>query len=71
MTRGRRVAIGAMLGSALALILVSAFVAALNTTAATADELIPRDGLIVLLIFAGLAGAAVGAALADFGNTRQ
>ena len=58
-------------GAIVALILVSALAAAYNTTATTPGEVLSRDGLILLLGLATLAGALVGAAFADYDGERR
>ena len=53
------------MGAVAGLVVVSAFVAAYNTTATTPEGFIGRDGLMLLLIIGGLGGSALGAVLSD------
>ena len=71
MPPSRRVLFGAIAGAIVALILVSALAAAYNMTATMPGDVVSRDGLILLLGLATLAGALVGAAFADYDGERR
>jgi hypothetical protein len=56
---------GALVGAVLGLLLASGLVTTLNTTAATSDDLVGRGTLLVLLVWGGLGGLALGALFSD------
>ena len=53
------------MGAVAGLVVVSAFVAAYNTTATAPEGFIGRGGLMLLLIIGGLGGSALGTVLSD------